>query len=65
MSVFGCAGLLLVGKGKWYGWVVNLAAQPVWFVFAFVTHAYALLISAVLYSVVFARNLRLALTPKA
>lgn len=61
MSIFGCTGFILVGKGKWYGWALNLAAQPVWMVFSIVTHGYALLISSLLYTVVFVRNLRIAL----
>lgn len=64
MSVLGCSGFLLAGKGKWYGWGLNLAGQPIWVVFSIVTHGYALLISSFLYSWVFYKNLRVALTQR-
>lgn len=41
----------------WQGWAIGLAVQPVWAVFAFVTEAYGLLITCVMYGAVYGKNL--------
>ena len=58
MATAGCAGLVLAGKGRWEGWAIGLAVQPVWAVFAIVTKGYGLLITCVMYGSVYFRNLR-------
>lgn len=57
LATMGCAGLLLAGKGKWYGWGVGLAVQPVWATYAIVTKGYGLLLTCLMYGTVNARNL--------
>lgn len=57
MAIFGCAGFYLAGKGNRAGWAVNLAAQPVWFLFGIVTHGYGICVTSFLYGYVFAKNL--------
>lgn len=57
LAVAGCAGLVLAGKGKWYGWAVGLAVQPVWFAFGIITHGYGLCLSCAMYGAVYGRNL--------
>lgn len=57
LATMGCAGLLLAGKGKWYGWGVGLAVQPVWATYAIVTRGYGLLLTCLMYGTVNARNL--------
>ena len=58
LTIFGCVGLVAAGKGKWYGWAINLAGQPIWFAFGVVTKGYGLCIGSVMYAIVFAGNLR-------
>lgn len=57
LAAAGCTGLLLAGRGQWQGWAIGLAVQPVWAVFAVVTHAYGLLATCVAYGLVYGRNL--------
>jgi len=57
MAAAGCLGLFLAGKGKWQGWAIGLAVQSVWMVFAIITEAYGLIITAIMYAVVYGRNL--------
>lgn len=56
LAVAGCAGLLLAGKGRWQGWSVGLAVQPVWALFAVVTKAYGPLLTCLMYGTVYGRN---------
>jgi hypothetical protein len=58
LATAGCTGLILAGRGMWQGWAVGLAVQPVWAVFAIITHGYGLLITCVMYGTVYYRNLR-------
>lgn len=57
LAAMGCAGLLLAGRGKWYGWAIGLAVQPVWATYAIVTKGYGLLITCLMYGTVNGRNL--------
>lgn len=57
LAAAGCTGLLLAGRGKWYGWGVGLAVQPVWATYAIVTKGYGLLLTCLMYGFVNARNL--------
>ncbi len=57
LAVAGCTGLLLAGRGRWYGWAIGLAAQPVWVVFAIMTKGYGIIATACMYATVYAGNL--------
>lgn len=57
MALAGCVGLVLAGRGKWYGWAVGLAVQPVWFLFGILTEGYGLCLSALMYGSVYVTNL--------
>lgn len=57
MAAAGCTGLILAGKGKWQGWAIGLAIQPVWALFAILTEGYGLLITCIMYGTVYAKNL--------
>lgn len=61
LAISGCVGLLLAGKGKWYGWAIGAATQPVWVVFAIVTKGYGIIATAVMYFIVYTTNVRKAL----
>ena len=57
LATAGCTGLLLAGRGRWQGWALGLAVQPVWAVFAVVTKAYPLLLTCLMYGTVYSSNL--------
>lgn len=57
LAAIASTGLLLAGRGKWYGWAVGLAAQPVWAIYAIVTKGYGLLFACLAYGYVNAVNL--------
>jgi len=57
LTAVGVFGLWLAGRGKWYGWAVNLGGQALWTAYALVSHQYGFLLSAAAYGWVFARNL--------
>lgn len=57
MALAGCTGLVLAGKGMWQGWAIGLAVQPVWAIFAILTEGYGLLITCVMYGMVYGKNL--------
>lgn len=57
LSIAGCSGLVFAGRGKWYGWALGLAAQPVWITFGLITKGYGLCLTSVLYGTVYSRNL--------
>jgi nicotinamide riboside transporter PnuC len=57
LAAFGCLGLVLAGNGKWYGWGLGLAAQPIWATYAIVTKGYGLLLTCLMYGTFYSRNL--------
>lgn len=57
LALLGCTGLVLAGRGRWEGWALGLAAQPVWAAFAIATKGYGLLLTCLMYGTVYARNL--------
>ena len=63
LALVSCVGLLFVGKGYWWGWALGIAVQPVWAIFAIITHAYGLLLSCGMFAVANWTNLRRARSP--
>lgn len=57
LAFAGCTGLVLAGKGKWYGWAVGVAVQPVWIIFGIITKGYGLCLTALMYGYVYLKNL--------
>lgn len=57
LAAASCSGLVLAGRGRWQGWAVGLATQPVWAWFAIVTKSYGLLLVGVMYTTVYTKNL--------
>lgn len=57
LALAGCTGLILAGRGKWYGWAIGLAVQPVWVIFGIVTKGYGLCLTALMYGYVYTKNL--------
>jgi hypothetical protein len=47
----------VAGKGRWQGWALGLAVQPVWAAFFVIVGSYTALTVPALYGTVYARNL--------
>lgn len=59
LTVTGIVGLWLVAR-HWYGWLLYLLNEVLWFVYAITIHAQPLMIMAVLWAAIGARNLHVA-----
>lgn len=57
LAALGVLTMWLVGQGRWWGWAVALAAQPVWAAFFVSVGSWTLVLSPAMYAVVYARNL--------
>lgn len=58
LTIVGLTGFVLAGRKVWWCWYLNLAAQILWFSYGFATHQYGFIVSALVYTVVFAKNAR-------
>jgi len=56
LAAVGIAGLWIAGKKNAWGWLVGLAAQVLWIVYACVTVQYGFIISALAYGFVYGKN---------
>lgn len=61
LGVLGVTGLLIAGSKIWWGWLINLANEILWIVYALSTHQYGFILMAVAYGIVYARNARVSL----
>lgn len=52
----GFIGFYFAGKRKWWSWYINLGCQSLWWSYALVTGQPAFLVSAAVYSGIFAWN---------
>lgn len=53
LSIIGITGLLIAGRKNYWGWMLNLCAQALWFIFAIATAQYGFILSAVAYGAVY------------
>ena len=56
LTAVGVTGFVLAGRKVWWAWHVNLACQGLWAAYALSTRQFGFLVSAAVYTVVFARN---------
>lgn len=56
LGIIGVVGFILAGRRLWWAWYINLACQGLWFAYAIATEQLGFLISAIVYTVVFAQN---------
>lgn len=56
VTIVGLLGFILAGRKIWWAWYVNIGCQALWVTFALVSHIYAFLLSAAVYTVVFTHN---------
>lgn len=56
LAAVGVTGLLVAGSKYWWGWMIGLGAQVLWFIYAVATRQYGFIVSAFAYGAVYARN---------
>lgn len=56
LSALGIVGILLAGSKRKVGWLVGMAIQPLWIIFAIQTGQYGFIANAVIYFAVYLRN---------
>lgn len=56
LTAVGVTGLFLVSRGYAWAWLVNIAAQALWIVYAVVTAQYGFIVASIAYAVVFTLN---------
>lgn len=56
LTVVGVFGLYVVSSGRRWGWLVNIAAQWLWIIYAVVTRQYGFIAAAIAYGAVFSLN---------
>lgn len=52
----GLVGFILAGRLVWWSWYVNIMAQGLWFAYSIFTEQWGFFVSAIVYTVVFAKN---------
>jgi hypothetical protein len=58
LGSLGITGLLIAGNRVWWGWLINLANEMLWIVYAVSTEQYGFILMAIAYATVYARNAR-------
>jgi len=58
LSVIGVTGLFVIGRGKWYGWLIAFLNECLWVTFALTTKQYGFLLGAGVYGTVNVYNAR-------
>lgn len=56
LATVGVVGLYLAGKKNRWGWFINICAQLLWIVYAFVTDQWGFYLSALAYGAVYTVN---------
>lgn len=49
LSIIGVTALFVIGKGKWYGWLIAFLNECLWVIFAITTRQYGFLLGAGIY----------------
>ena len=56
LTCVGVTGLFLIGKHKWYGFLIGGLNECLWVVYAFSTKQYGFIVGALLYGTVHLRS---------
>jgi xanthosine utilization system XapX-like protein len=56
LAAVGILGIYMAGKNSKWGWLIGLAAQVLWFIFAIVTKQYGFIVTALAYGWVYGTN---------
>ena len=60
LTATGVTGLYLVSRGMVWAWLINIAAQGLWIVYALATQQHGFIVASVAYGFVFSLNYRRA-----
>jgi hypothetical protein len=53
----GILSMYLAGRKSWTGWALGVCAQGLWIAYGITTHQYAFIVTAILYGIVYGKNL--------
>jgi hypothetical protein len=53
----GITSMYLAGRKSWTGWAIGVGAQGLWMAYGITTHQYAFIVTAILYGIVYGKNL--------
>jgi hypothetical protein len=56
LAAIGVAGIFFVGQKTIWGWLILLANECIWFVYAIATEQYGFIFSAIAYATVYVRS---------
>jgi hypothetical protein len=56
LAVLGVSGMYFVGKKTVWGWLVLLANEVIWVVYAVVTQQYGFIVMAIAYAIVYIKS---------
>lgn len=56
LSIIGVTGMLVIGRGYWWGWAIAFFNECLWVVFAIATRQYGFILGAAFYGTVNAYN---------
>lgn len=56
LAVLGVSGMYFVGKKTVWGWLVLLANEVIWVVYALVTKQYGFILMAIAYAIVYIKS---------
>jgi hypothetical protein len=56
LAVLGVSGMYFVGKKTVWGWLVLLANEVIWVVYALVTKQYGFIVMAIAYAIVYIKS---------
>lgn len=56
LAILGISGMYFVGKKTVWGWLVLLANEVIWVVYAFFTKQYGFIMMAVAYAIVYIKS---------
>lgn len=57
LCLLGSAGLVVVGRKYWWGWLVLLANEILWVVYGWMTGQYGFILAAIIYGAVYLHNI--------
>jgi hypothetical protein len=56
LMVVGVISIYFSGKKYWWGWLIGVGSEILWFVYAIVTRQYGFIVFAIVYASVFLKN---------
>lgn len=57
LAAVGITAMLLIGRRKWYGWLVGIFAETLWTSYAIESKQYGFILASFFYACVYLKNL--------